>query len=75
MKNIFLFLLIISNNTFSQQEKLDSFFAAQKDFSGVVLIADNGKPVYQKAFGYREFADQIPLQTTDIFELQNNSLL
>ncbi|TMI90531.1 MAG: beta-lactamase family protein [Bacteroidetes bacterium] len=73
MKNIFLFLLIISNNTFSQQEKLDSFFAAQKDFSGVVLIADNGKPVYQKAFGYREFADQIPLQTTDIFELASVS--
>ena len=73
MKNIFLFLLIISNNTFSQQEKLDSFFAAQKDFSGVVLIADKGKPVYQKAFGYREFENKIPLQTTDIFELASVS--
>jgi CubicO group peptidase (beta-lactamase class C family) len=73
MKNIFLFLLIISNNAFSQQGKLDSLFAAQKDFSGVVLIAENGKSVYQKAFGYREFADQIPLQTTDIFELASVS--
>jgi len=36
MKNIFLFLLIITNAAFSQQEKLDSLFAAQKDFSGVV---------------------------------------
>jgi CubicO group peptidase (beta-lactamase class C family) len=73
MKNIFLFLLIISNNAFSQQGKLDSLFAAQKDFSGVVLIADNGKPVYQKAFGYREFENKIPLQISDIFELASVS--
>jgi len=73
MKNIFLFLLIISNNAFSQQGKLDSIFAAQKDFSGVVLIAENGKSVYQKAFGYREFESQIPLLTTDIFELASVS--
>ena len=73
MKNIFLFLLIISNNIFSQQEKLDSLFAAQKDFSGVVLIAERGKPVYQKAFGFREFENQVPLQTSDIFELASVS--
>jgi CubicO group peptidase (beta-lactamase class C family) len=73
MKNIFLFLLIITNNAFSQQEKLDSFFAAQKDFSGVVLIAENGKSIYHKAFGYREFENKIPLQTTDIFELASVS--
>src|SRR5688572_17436576 len=73
MKNIFLFLLIISNNIFSQQEKGDSLFAAQKDFSGVVLIAENGKPIYHKAFGYREFANQILLQTRDIFELASVS--
>jgi CubicO group peptidase (beta-lactamase class C family) len=73
MKNIFLFLLIISNNAFSQQQKLDSLFAAQQDFSGVVLIAEKGKPVYHKAFGYREFETQIPLQKTDIFELASVS--
>lgn len=73
MKNSFLFLLIISNNIFSQQERLDSLFTLQKIFSGVVLIAENGKPVYHKAFGYREFADQIPLQTSDIFELASVS--
>ena len=73
MKNIFLFLLIISNNTFSQQKKLDSLFNAQRDFSGVVLISENGKPVYQKAFGYREFESKTPLQTTDIFELASVS--
>jgi CubicO group peptidase (beta-lactamase class C family) len=73
MKNIYLFLLIISNNVFSQEVKVDSLFATQKDFSGVILIAENGKPIYHKAFGYREFADQIPLQTSDIFELASVS--
>src|SRR6188768_4554232 len=73
MKYFLLFLLFVTNNIFSQQEKLDSLFNAQKHFSGVVLIAENGKPIYQKAFGYREFADQIPLQTSDIFELASVS--
>ena len=73
MKNLFPFLLIISINVFSQQERLDSLFAAQKDFSGVVLIAENGKEIYHKAFGYREFENQIPLQSSDIFELASVS--
>jgi len=73
MKNILFFLLLINYNLFSQQEKLDSLFAAQKDFSGVVLIAESGKPIYHKAFGYREFENQIPLQTSDIFELASVS--
>ena len=78
MKNILAFLLFISINTFSQKAKpdsyrVDSLFAAQKNFAGVVLVADNGKHVYYKAFGYSEFADQIPLQTTDIFELASVS--
>jgi len=68
-----LFLLFVTNNIFSQREKLDSLFNAQKDFSGVVLIAEIGKPIYQKAFGYREFEIKIPLQTTDIFELASVS--
>jgi len=73
MKNIFLFLLLVSSNAFSQQEKIDSIFAVQKDFSGVILIAENGKPTYHKAFGFREFENQIPLQTSDIFELASVS--
>src|SRR6187399_821556 len=73
MRYFLLFLLIITNNAFSQEKKLDSIFAAEKEFSGVVLIAENGKSVYHKAFGYREFEPQIPLQTTDIFELASVS--
>lgn len=42
---------------------------AEKGFSGVVLIAEKGTPVYYNAFGYRKYADKIALQKTDIFEL------
>lgn len=42
-------------------------------FSGVVLIAEQGKIKYEKAFGYREFATQVPLKKTDIFELASVS--
>lgn len=73
MRYFLLLLLFTTNNTFSQQEKLDSLFALQKNFSGVVLIAENSKPVYYKAFGYREFETKIPLQKTDIFELASVS--
>jgi len=73
MKKFFILFLLFTNKAFSQEEKLDSFFAAQKDFSGVVLVAENGKSIYHKAFGYREFETKIPLQTTDIFELASVS--
>jgi CubicO group peptidase (beta-lactamase class C family) len=52
---------------------IDSLLRLQKDFSGVVLVAEKGKPVYYKAAGYREFAKKIPLRNTDIFELASVS--
>ena len=73
MKRFLYISLLVTNTVFSQEEKLDSLFNTQKDFSGVVLIAENSKPVYYKAVGYREFENQIPLQTSDIFELASVS--
>ncbi len=82
MRKFFVLLSFIPCSIFAQQKQLDSLFAAQKDFSAVVLIAENesptglsgrGRPVYQKAFGFREFASQTPLHTTDIFELASVS--
>lgn len=71
MRYYFLAIFFLPLSVFSQNlsNQIDSLFARQKDFSGVVLIADKAKPVYYKAFGYREFAGKIPLQKTDIFEL------
>ena len=65
--------LFVSHILTAQQGRIDSLLAGYKDFSAVVLIAENGKPVYQKASGYREFEPQIRLQTSDIFELASVS--
>lgn len=46
---------------------------SEKDFNGVVLVADHGQPLYLKAFGFRDLNLQIPLQTSDIFELASVS--
>src|SRR5271154_3041082 len=53
--------------------RLDSLFATVPDFSGTVLIADKGKPVYHKAFGYVNFETKSPMDTTSIFELASVS--
>ena len=78
MKSILFLLVFISLFANGQNKQVDSLFAVEKDpiaigFSGVVLIAENETPVYHKAFGYREFEPQIPLQTSDIFELASVS--
>ena len=72
MRYLFIIFFIFSTAA-AQQNKLDSLFADQKDFSGVILVAENGKSIYQKAIGYREFANQSALQKTDIFELASVS--
>jgi CubicO group peptidase (beta-lactamase class C family) len=78
-KYVLLVCIITCSLASAQQGKyktLDSVlqsFAEKDRFSGVVLIAEKGKIKYEKAFGYREFADKIPLQTTDIFELASVS--
>jgi CubicO group peptidase (beta-lactamase class C family) len=71
MKKILFVVFFLPIIALSQElsKKFDSLFISQQEFSGVVLIAENEKPVYRKAFGYREFSNQTLLQTSDIFEL------
>jgi len=57
----------------SLSQKIDSVFATAPDFSGVVLVAQNGKPVYHKAFGYVNYEKRQKLDTTSIFELASVS--
>ena len=78
VKCILFFLGFLSLFANGQLKQVDSLFAVEKDpiaigFSGVILIAENEKPVYHKAFGYREFENQIQLETSDIFELASVS--
>jgi CubicO group peptidase (beta-lactamase class C family) len=57
----------------SMSSSLDSLFKIIPDFSGVVLIAKKGKPIYHRAFGYKNFETKEPLDTTSIFELASVS--
>lgn len=71
-----LFLLVICSTAFAQRKlvhRIDSLIASANAFSGVVLIADMGKPVYHKAFGYADFAKRTPLKKDYIFELASIS--
>ena len=43
--------------------------AAQGKFSGVVLLAENGKPVLTKAWGFADAAQKIPNKTDTKFNL------
>jgi CubicO group peptidase (beta-lactamase class C family) len=55
------------------EAKLDSVFRAVPDFSGVVLVAEKGRPVYYRAFGFRNFETREPLDTASVFELASVS--
>lgn len=55
------------------EARIDSLINTVPDFSGVILVAEKGHPVYHKAFGFRNFAERIPLDTADIFELASLS--
>ncbi|MGC1241957.1 MAG: serine hydrolase domain-containing protein [Chryseosolibacter sp.] len=54
-------------------QKLDDIFNTVPDFSGVALVAENGTPVYHKAFGHALFQTATPLDTTAVFELASVS--
>ncbi len=64
---------IFTNAQSSVNLSIDSLLRLHNNFSGVVLLAEKGKPVYYKATGYRAFAKNEPLQKTDVFELASVS--
>lgn len=47
--------------------------AVAQGFSGVMLVAKNGKPIFKGVNGYRHFETKEPLQFDDIFELASVS--
>jgi CubicO group peptidase (beta-lactamase class C family) len=72
---IFLISLLLSPIVSAQSSKVEMVFAEAKSkgFSGVLLLAMEGKVVFEKAAGYRSFEQKIPLQTTDVFEMASLS--
>jgi|SRR5579871_4550095 len=57
----------------AEAEKIDSVVASVADFSGVVLVADHGKSIYHKAFGFANAETKQKLDTAFIFELASVS--
>lgn len=57
--------------TFAQ--RVDSVIAATENFSGVVLIADHGKVIYQSAKGYADRVAHKPIDSATVFELASVS--
>lgn len=81
MKTIsFIFLLLISATTavFSQHkaaqiEEMMTRLSQLNSFSGVVLVADSGKVIFNKAYGWADFPNQKPLTNESVFELASVS--
>ena len=78
MKKLSTYLLLLFlgiQTAFSQQKILEAAYlqAEQNGFSGVILVADGGKVLSEKAIGLRSFEKGIPLQTTDVFEMASVS--
>jgi CubicO group peptidase (beta-lactamase class C family) len=75
----FLFVLLFSNyNSFAQKKnyaaQIDSLIKiANPKFNGVILIAKNGKTLYNKAHGFTNFETKEPLKLDSQFEIMSNT--
>ena len=76
----FILILFLFCNLYSygqiNYEKADevvSNLVTKNKFSGVVLIAESGKIKFEKAYGFRDYSNQTPLNTSTIFELASVS--
>lgn len=82
MKNIFPIVLLFlfackqEEGTNKISKQLDEFLTGQQQhfrFNGNVLIAENGKIVLQKSYGYADFDSQRMLNDSSVFELASVS--
>lgn len=72
-----LFLLNITLTTRAQEhQKLAAFFKRlekTRQFSGNVLVAENGKVIFRGSFGYAEFKSRLPNQVNTAFPIASMS--
>jgi CubicO group peptidase (beta-lactamase class C family) len=74
------FVCSITQFSFGQgrESSLDSFFSTidkNGDISGSVLIAEKGKILYQKSFGYADAQNKIPNTANTLFQIASVSKL
>ncbi|MGE8378040.1 MAG: serine hydrolase domain-containing protein [Sphingobacterium sp.] len=72
--------LLLSSGVYGQRiddysSKIDSLIqtANPRTFNGVILITENGKTKYAKAFGYSNMERKVPISLEDNFRIQSNS--
>jgi CubicO group peptidase (beta-lactamase class C family) len=81
MKNIILLLflshyVVAQKPGFSLQDSLKKLLLREYDaygFSGVLLVARQGEPIFYSALGVRDYAKNIPLSKHSVFELASIS--
>ncbi len=74
---VFIFLTSCSRKENAEvksfSDHLDSLMMSVPDFSGVILVADKGNPVYHKAFGLANAEAKMQMDTSSVFELASVS--
>ena len=71
---VFCFSAVFSQRiNYGKVDSIISNLASNNKFSGVVLIAEDGKIKYNKAVGYIDYANQKALNKNSIFELASVS--
>ncbi len=70
------FFILVSFSLFGQtkSEQLDSIFTLLHEndrFNGCILIAEEGEPIFNKAYGYSDFEGGLQLSTNSIFKLNS----
>jgi CubicO group peptidase (beta-lactamase class C family) len=82
MKRLLPFLLVVLFACSSEEKKnpavlkMDEFLSGQQQhfrFNGNVLVAENGKIIFRKSYGYAHFDTKRLLNDTTVFELASVS--
>ena len=79
--SLFILAILLTSCNSSAQEKndysakIDSLIVTNtpRPFNGVVLLTKNGKTLYTKTFGYKNFDTKVPLTEDDQFEIMSNT--
>lgn len=69
---LFVFTVKAQNRQRSLNALFDTIYA-RNNFSGCVLVAENGVPLFEKALGYANYEKRIPLNIQTQFELASVS--
>jgi len=74
------FVCCVAQLSYGQEriKALDTFFSAinrNGEISGSVLVAENGKVLYQKSFGYADAQNKIPNTANTLFQIASVSKL